>query len=84
MIRLYRGQICLGIAVAFAILAGVAAWQYAVTDRGDVGSMVWFGLACTGAVGTLVSVSFAYTEWVPKWERDEKRTGKFPGEKEKK
>lgn len=84
MIRLYRGQIFLALAVVFVLLGGLAGWQYANSPRGDLFSMVWFGLACASAIGALVGISFAYTEWVPKWERIEKRTGRMPGEERKK
>jgi high-affinity Fe2+/Pb2+ permease len=83
MIRLYRGQIYAGAAVILGIVA--FAIGYHVLSLGGVSGLWEFFLVMTGAAAVimgLVLCALAYVWWVPKWERDEKRTGHVPGEKE--
>lgn len=79
--RLWKGHIYAGITV----LAGIA------TVLCLIAAFVWFPqdtwapaiLVMTSGlflVVTVVMSALAYQNWMPKWERDEKRVGHVPGE----
>ena|SRR5688572_197496 len=82
MISLYRGHILLGISLVCAAIGFVAG--YRVFYVGGVTGWWEFILLVTAMGSTIVAgvlFAFSYTMWVPKWERDEKRSGLLPGEK---
>jgi hypothetical protein len=82
---LYRGQILALMAVAFTAL-GVALFFTFWVGMERIGDLLSLGtLAASGLciIVGLTSAAMSYVYWVPKWERVEKRTGSFPGERRK-
>lgn len=85
--NLYRGHWLLGLGVGFGILGMGLVIAYFYLLSGNPGSMWVFlifmaGCACVIAGLTMAALSYGY--WVPKWERDEKRTGHVLGDERKK
>lgn len=81
MIRLYRGHIYAGLAVALTLLGFIAGIQ--VFYMGGVTGFAEFALLMIWmftSIAALVFAALAYVNWVPKWERDEKRTGHVLGD----
>jgi uncharacterized membrane protein len=81
MIAMYRGHILLGISVLFGLLGFASGYQ--VFYIGGVTGWWEFILLMTAMfswIVCLLAFAFAYTMWVPKWERDERRTGRVPGD----
>lgn len=81
MIRLYRGHIYAGAAVTLTLLGFIVGVQ--VFYMGGIRGLFEFSLLIAWAfsvIAALVFAALAYVNWVPKWERDEKRTGHILGE----
>jgi hypothetical protein len=84
---LYRGQILLALAVGFVGVGALDLWLYfgPLVYRQD--HLEVFLLLIGGAFSIilgLVLFAMSAVAWVPKWERDEKRTGHIPGDGRKK
>ena len=82
ILSLYRGPIYAGCAVLVGILSTLGIIWYFRSPSSDG----WFGLlvlfmSMLGGIAALLLVALSYMHWMPKWERDEKRTGHIPGEK---
>lgn len=79
---LYRGPIYAGAATLVGILAVVGiVWYFRFHSYDDA----WFSLlvlfvSMLGGIASLLLIALSYIHWMPKWERDEKRTGHIPGE----
>lgn len=74
------------VAVSFGIVAGACGWMYfALVPRYSGNGFVFllFVVACLGAIVSLTCAALAYSNWPPQWEREEKRTGRVPGERKK-
>jgi uncharacterized membrane protein len=84
--NLWRGHIYLGVSIASGLIAMALVLVYFYNLRLNSGSL-WlflvFVAAALLAVVCLTTAALSYAQWVPKWERDEKRTGHILGEKEK-
>lgn len=80
---LYRGQIMAVAAVLFGALGLLLGYIYVSTPvrLGDLGALLIFSAACISVILALLLAAWSYMYWVPKWERDEKRTGKVPGDR---
>lgn len=86
MMSLYRGQVYMGLALLFGVVA-IGSFLIVMLNDPRMAELGWFALmclACVSAICALVFTAFAYTLWVPKWERDEKRTGHVLGDERKK
>lgn len=82
--NIWKGHILAGVAVVFGLVAVASFYAYFGTLRSqqsEVLTFLVFILGCIGFIGGLTSAALSYAEWVPKWERDERRTGKVPGER---
>lgn len=81
--NLYRGQILLVLAVGFVGVGALDLWLYFGPlvyrqDRVEV-----FLLLIGGALSLILGLllfAMSYVAWVPRWEREEKRTGHIPGD----
>lgn len=82
---LFRGQIMAIAAFCFGALSAALLYLYfaAFKRLGDWASLMTFGAACLCFIAAMLLAAWSYMYWVPKWERDEKRTGRVPGEKKK-
>lgn len=76
---IYRGQWLLGFAVMFFVVALVVAFTMPSLASTLV-QLIWTLSWVMSIVCSLVFVALADRWWVPKWEREEKRTGRQPGD----
>jgi hypothetical protein len=83
MIALYRGHLIAALAIIMAII-GLSLTLHLVLgptpDGSSVGTIILTFLSYQAAI---ILGPVAYIFWVPQWEREEKITGRFPGDKEK-
>jgi hypothetical protein len=69
--------------IAAAALLVVSFRLSAENGSGDFLAFMAIIGAMVSIICALVFVALAYVNWVPRWERDEKKTGRFPGDEEK-
>jgi uncharacterized membrane protein len=85
--NLYRGHWLLATSVVFGVIGiGLLIWYFRSLG-GNPGSVLVFLIfvaACLCAIVSLTTAALSYAQWVPKWERDEKRTGHVLGDERKK
>lgn len=83
--NLYRGQIMLAIAAVLCVMSVACVIGYFRSGQNMDNPLVFllFAIGCLTFIVAATLGALAYTHWVPKWERDEKRTGHVLGEKEK-
>lgn len=82
MIRLYRGQVYAGLAVILFLCGFAAGYQvFVLGGVNGLWELFLLGVAMFSNIAGLVLLAFAYVKWVPKWERDEKRTGHVIGDR---
>jgi ABC-type amino acid transport system permease subunit len=79
---LWRGHVYAVAAVA-SVIAGLLALiaSFRMGNHEDLAWLLVVGIAFLCGVATLVFAALAYSLWIPKWERDERRTGRAPGER---
>lgn len=81
--NLYRGHILLALSVCFGLVATVDVLLFFLVLEADMNDWRAFALFLIGALSAIVCLTTAaisYAQWVPEWERQEKRTGHIPGE----
>ena len=84
--NIWRGHILLVIALVSGLFGAAAVIGYFYLLRalpGNDAVFLVFMIGCVLVILSLTSGALAYGNWVPKWERDEKRTGHIPGDERK-
>lgn len=78
----YRGQTMTAIGALFIALAIVCLVGYGLSGQrvNEPGIFLLFVAGCLATIAGLTLLALGYTHWVPKWEREERRTGHIPGE----
>jgi hypothetical protein len=83
LVSLYRGHILAVVAAILVIIASILTIML-MADAFPADDMVWVIILTSVAwQGAIILGPVSYMLWVPKWEREEKITGRFPGDKEK-
>jgi len=81
-VNIWRGHIYLAMAVVFVFGAALSGFLgFSADERWNgAAKLLLYAIGATCIIGALVTTALSYALWVPKWERDERRSGRFPGE----
>lgn len=80
--KLWKGQAMTVVGGGFIILAVAALVTYGLSGKriDEPGIFLLFVIGLLAMIAGLTFCALGYVHWVPKWERDEKRTGQVLGE----
>ena len=83
VVGLYRGHALAVVTAILVIIASILTIML-MADAFPADDMVWVIILTSLAwQGAIILGPVSYMFWVPKWEREEKITGRVPGDKEK-
>lgn len=81
LVNLYRGQVYAALAVFFLAFGIAAIYTFTtIRDHSDPSTLIVLIVGMIAVITGAVIGALAYVSWLPKWERDEKRSGKGPGQ----